>query len=516
MAWWKLGRARQELQKDVAAVRRRESMAPNPHLNSRVRSDGFFSADVGRLLAGWDSYTHSIDYYLESELRQLRARSREAVRRSSYGKRYIRLMRNNIVGPSGVTLQAQSKRMVNGVEQLDSLANTAIEAAWREWCKSHCNYLGGMDFVQMQLLAVATAAQDGEFLFRKRRGAGAGPYGFQLEPIDPELLDISKNTKTGRNGRIRLGVEYDKAGRVIRYHFRERNPDGDYAGGYTNGKHWSIAASEIIHGFLPEWPDQSRGVPWMHAALEDMKHLSKYNESALVKARSTASTMAVLRSDGSEPYTGDEDGDGEHEDATLDQFEAGTIKDIGNRHIESLDSDYPHQMYAPFVKAHLQKAASGLGVSYHSLTNDLEGVNYSSIRAGVLEDREAFKELQNWFIAAFVRPVYEEWLSFALMNGMIRIGRRRLSRSYQDYVPAHFQGRRWAWVDPQKDGAANEMAIQNNLKSRGQIMREQGDDPDSVWQEIAREREMMESLGITPLPAPQQQQDQTQESSDDA
>jgi len=70
-------------------------------------------------------------------------------------------------------------------------------------------------------------------------------------------------------------------------------------------------------------------------------------------------------------------------DITIDQYDAGTIKNIGNRKFVNVDSDYPHQMYSAFVKAHLQGIASGLGISYHALANDLEGVNYSSIRAGV-------------------------------------------------------------------------------------------------------------------------------------
>lgn len=67
-------------------------------------------------------------------------------------------------------------------------------------------------------------------------------------------------------------------------------------------------------------------------------------------------------------------------------------------------------------------------------------------------------------------------------------------------MAAHYQGRRWAWVDPQKDGNANKLAIDNRLKSRSQIMRESGDDPESVWREIQREEQIMEQLGIQPIP----------------
>jgi lambda family phage portal protein len=479
-------------------------MAPNPHrhwapstpakaedyLNIVLRG-GFTSANVNRLLHGWDSTSQTIDYYLQQELRPMRARSRAMVRQNPYGKRFLSTIKANVVGPQGVQVQARSLRL-NG--DLDTPANDAIEAAWRAWGQRHCDYHGRHTWVDLQNLAISCAAQDGEFLFEKRY---TGEHGFQLKIIDPELLDVEKNEKVGK-GEIRLGVEYNADGRRVRYHFRRKTHP--VAGGYDNYEKYTLPASSVIHGFIGEWPDQSRGTPWMHASLERSKHLEKYEEAAIVKARSTAATMAVLRSTEADAYEGDEDyGDG----VTLDQYEAGTIKDIGNRDVVNLDSDYPHQMYGAFVKAHLQGIASGLGISYHSLSNDLEGVNYSSIRAGVLEDREVFKGLQNWFVRSLVQPVYEEWVAMCVMRQVIRIGRVPLAKPVQEYFPAHYQARRWAWVDPQKDGTANQMAIDNLTKSRSAIIREQGDDPESVFREIRAEQDMLDAMGLAPISSQQ-------------
>jgi lambda family phage portal protein len=354
-----------------------------------------------------------------------------------------------------------------------------------------------MTWVDMQNMALASASQDGEYIFRKYT---TGKYGYQLQCIDPELLDVEKNTNT-KNGEIRLGVEYNKVGQVVRYHFRKRERQGTYNAGTVSGETYAISATEILHGFISEWPDQSRGIPWMHAGLETAKHLEKYQESAIVNARSSASVTAYLKSQTGDEYTGSEDGTGEYDDATIDQFDTGTIKDIGDRDIVSVDPNYPHQMYADFVKSHLQNLSSGWGLSYHSLSNNLEGVNYSSIRAGVLEDREIFKGLQNWFVRGFVQPVYEDWILHAWAKQAILIGNTPLSskRHASEYQQAHYQGRRWAWVDPQKDGTANQLAIDSRLKSRSQIMREQGDDPESVWREIARDDQKMAELGIAPI-----------------
>lgn len=477
--------------------------AQNPHRNPAVRSAGFSSGDIARLLNGWETTSNTIDYYLRGELRALRARSRAMVRQNPYGKRFISAIKSNVVGPNGVTVQAQTKRS-NG--ELDTAANDAIEAAFRDWGDRHCDYQGRSTWIDLQNLAISCAGQDGEFIFEKITGKRAGKYGFQLRAIDPELLDVEKNQKTKR-GEIRLGVEYDKLGRAIRYHFRDE-PKNVYTTGYQSGNEFTIEAPRIIHGYINEWPDQSRGVPWMHSSLERSKHLEKYDESAIVNARAGASTMAVLHGDESDGYEGDEDGTGEYAGATLDHYEAGTIKDIGNRQVTQLDPTYPHQMYDSFVKKHLQGIASGLGISYHTLSNDLEGVNYSSIRAGVLDDREIFKGIQNWFIRCLIRPVYEQWVDMAYMSGAIKIGGvAPLSRVVTDYYPAAYQGRRWDWVDPQKDGNANDMAIRNRTTSVSQVIRDKGGDPETLFREIQRERQMMEQLGITPEDVLQMQQE---------
>lgn len=480
MAWWRKNKPSE------VETPKQEMRKQNPFLSPNLRSNGgFFSADVGRLLQGWDTSSSSIDYYLRTELRELRARSRKMVRSNPYGKRFIATLKSNVIGPSGVSIQAQSMIYRRGEgDVLDTAANDAIEKAFKDWGQHHCDYLGKHNWVDMQNMAISCAGQDGEFIFQQET---SGKYGYQLKCIDPELLDVLKNEHYGKN-EIRLGVEYNKKGEVIAYWFREKEINQ-----YDRGKSNRVMAEKIIHGFISEWPDQSRGIPWMHASLERSKHLEKYDEAAIVKARSTAATMAFLQSPpGDDAYEGDE----QYGNDTIDQYEAGSIRDIGDRQVVNVDSAYPHQMYAQFVKSHLQGIASGLGISYHTLANDLEGVNYSSIRAGVLEDREIFKGLQNWFIRSFVQPVYERWLLNAWATKMISVGIKPLNRPIDEYMPAHYQGRRWAWVDPAKDGAFHKMAIDERLKSRSQIMREQGDDPESVWREIQRDQQMMEQLGI--------------------
>lgn len=472
--------------KPAAATR---DYPPSPHLTQK-RS--FFSGDVDRLLNGWTTDNSAIDEYLASDLDNLRARSAELVRLTPHGKKYTKLMKDNLIGPNGVVIQAQSKRRIGRDFELDSLANEAIEKAFKDWCqKDNCDVQGKKSWIGFQNLAASTLPHSGEFLIEMLEGRQYGKYGFQLRFISPAELDITKNELTA-TGEIRLGVEYNDLGRPIQYHFKKVKRLNNV----RKSLEYTVVARNIIHGFVEDWADQSRGIPWMHAGLATAKSLEKYDESVMVAARYGASSALFLSSKGDDTYEGDEDGEGEFQDTTLDNVEAGSIHDIGDRELQEFDPKYPHELYGPFRKSTLQSTSSGWGVSYHSLSNDLEGVNYSSIRSGVIEDRDSFKGLQNWLIEVLIQPVYERFLVNAILNARITIGIRPLQRPVTEYFDAYYQGRRWAWVDPQKDGNANDQSIENKTKSRSEIIRETGRDPESVWNEIEREDKLLKDKGL--------------------
>ena len=489
----------QEVQQVVEPAKKKVAYRKNPFLNPNVKRRSFFSSETERVLSGWTTQSSSIDEWLNHELVIMRARSTEAVHRNPFAKRFQTAVKSNIVGPDGVTVQPQVRIRRDGRDVPDDAANNAITNALKDWAQFHCDRGRKLSFIDFQNLAINHASKDGEFIFRIYEGSSKsyGKYGLQLKKIHPELLDTTKNM-TERNGNeIRLGVEYNSDDIPVFYHFRKRGRSGSLQG----GEPYKVSASQIIHGFINEEADQSRGIPWMHAALERLKHLEKYDETAMVASRVGASKMLLLRSDEGDQYEGDEDEDGEeyHDGSTLTDLNPGEVENIGRMQVESFDPRYPHEMYADFVKATLRSISSGIGVSYHSISNDLEGVNYSSIRAGVLEDREIYRGLQEWFIRSFIHPVISRFIVRAIMNQAILIGNVPLSRPIDSYLNFKYQGRRWAWVDPQKDGSSNDMAIKNRTKSTGDVMREQGNiDPLSTWQEISNEKKIMRDLDILP------------------
>jgi len=162
---------------------------------------------------------------------------------------------------------------------------------------------------------------------------------------------------------------------------------------------------------------------------------------------------------------------------------------------QAVDWNHPNQAFKDFEKAILRGIASGLDVSYNYLANDLEGVNYSSIRAGVLDERDVWRDLQIFLKEHFLDRVFENWLEMALLSG-------NLNLSFKDFNRLNnptWQFRGWEWVDPLKDMQANILAIKAGLKSASDVVSQMGFDYEEVLLQLKREKDLREKLGITTL-----------------
>ena len=454
---------------------------------------GFSAAKSDRLFAGWSTTGESIDTDIKEGLASLRSRSRDQFLNNDFARRYVEMVRSNIVGPKGVVFQSA---VIDNNGTVDRHACDSIEAAFAEWSRpENCDLEESICWKEKQRQAAGTVAIDGELLIRTYIGSSYGKYGFMVQHLDAALLDEQHNLVLPAGGFIRMGIEYDERKRVVAYHLLVNSES--YANSTFNGKRYTrVPASEIIHLFDPIQTGQSRGYPWLSTGLGSLKMLDAYFEAALTAARAGAAKMGFIQSADGASYDGDDtDTDG----SVISDFESGIIEQLPDgMNFQAFDPRYPHEQFDSFTKVFLQRLASGGGVSYSGISGDLEGVNYSSIRAGVLEEREMWKARQEWFIEGYCRPIFDRWLSAALLLGEIKVFGKSLPPDKQEkFSRATWQGRRWAWVDPQKDTNSNVTQIENTLTTVSAVIREQGRDPDEVFQERAKEKARLEELGLT-------------------
>lgn len=465
--------------------------------NSQNHWRSFKAAVESRLTNAWTSTAAPANYDIKRDYKVLIARVRDLVKNNDYVKRYLSMTRSNVVGPNGIIVQSRVPSTQEGGGPIDKEASVQIESSWKEWGRFGTpEVTGRYSWVTLQNQFIAGLMSEGEVIYRKIPGWKGNPFRFALQTIDVMDLPVDYNDDN-RTNPIVMGIELNEWGAPVAFHFQQRKPGRDT---YTrDGRNYlRLPASQIIHAFLPEMVQQTRGVSPMTSAMMRLNMLEGYEEAAVVSARIGASTMGFLtKQDESSKFTGDD----ENADGSLNMgVSPGEFRELpAGMGLEVFDPKTPSDQYADFVKATLRGIASGLGVSYNMLSNDLEGVNFSSIRTGVLEDRELWKCLQNFTIDSFVRPVFEEWVTLSITAGAIKILGQEPTSGPERYMIAAFQGRRWSWVDPFKDAKTAEILLNNRLTSRRNIIQDMGLDPDEVWNDLSDETQLLDEMGIAPV-----------------
>lgn len=432
------------------------------------------AAHVSRLTADWVFGPLSCNEEIRGGIETVRSRARELERNDNLARKYLAMVEANIVG-RGFQL-----RVVDGESVRDRFA---------EWSNS-CDARGALSWADIQRLVVRTAARDGDLFVRFLRGSQY-KGGFALQVLEGDYVDHMRNEALPSGNRVIMGIEVDQLGREVAAYFRDRHPgDGVYT--TTTGRTERISAQDYIHIFRQERPGQVRAVSWMAASMQSMRMLHAYQEAELVAARIGSCKMGFYKIPPGESFGGDgKDGNG----APLTDATPGVFEQMPTGwDFTAFNPQHPTTQYGIFVKDIKRDIAGGLNVAYNNLANDLEGVSFSSIRSGTIEEREQWIVFQDWFARAFLRPVFAEWLRMAALGAVITP-----SEAEQFSGRDVWAGRRWPWVDPQSDIAAKKEEVALGLTTPSMIADERGTDFVAIQKQLANDNAVREGNNLSPI-----------------
>lgn len=457
----------------------------------------FNAATPDRTNQTWSTVNESSNRELRYNLRSLRARSRDLANNNEYGAKFLDMCTQNIVGPDGV-LMIPAGKLARG--KLDTSNNAAIADAWTEWSRRGISTIDGqLSWVDAQRVIVECVARDGDVLIKHIVGPAArNEFGYAIQILEADYLDDLFSLANDPSGAgVFMGVETDASTRVTAYWMTAYNPaDYGYSGAAARKR---IAAEDMLHCFVPRRGGQRRGVPWMSASMSALFQLGEFKDSELIATRAAAGKMGFYtqNGEGAAPMgSDDEDADGN----PIQEVEPGMLEKLPfGWDIKTVDWAHPNVQFDQFVKSCLRGSAAGMGVGYNTLASDLENVNYSSLREGRLEMTDLWRNRQRWFSEWVTQPVYSKWLDMAILSGKVSIPQGRA----EAFRYPTWQGRGWSWVDPQKEADANRTALALGLRTRTDILSEQGKDFVEIITQLASEAEQMIALGLNPdVPLP--------------
>ncbi len=458
----------------------------------------FQAAAINRLTASWTQTTLSADAQARTDLKTLRNRSRELRDNNLYAKRFLSTLKKNVLGQSGMHFRNKAKDpdkfqggdLIPG--KLDLFANKLIADQWWRWGrKENCTVTGKLSFCDVERLILETVAVDGEVLIRKIRRP-ENPFGFALQILESDYIDDDYDTVNPANGNeVRMGVELDKWEKPVAYHLLTYNPNDSYGQRRAEKRRYRLPAEEVMHLALFRRFGQSRGNPWLATAAYALNMLGKYEEAEVTAARASASKMGFLiPNNANTSYTGETDADGNH---SMDA-EPGAIEQLPfGMDLKVLDWNHPNSSYHVFMKTGLRAIASGLDMSYNTLANDMESVNFASGKLGLDDERDAAKAIQYWMIENFHEEIFKEFLLMSITTGAVALPMGKFDK----FNSPEFKGRRWSYVNPQQEVNADISQLRNCLTSHSRILAERNIDRDELFDEIEDDKRAADSRGIT-------------------
>lgn len=439
-----------------------------------------------------------------SELRVLRARSRDAGRNHPVGRSALMRSRTSIVG-TGLVCRPAVDHEALGISAEDAQAyNLQLRQAFERWADdpAECDLETTLDFYGLQGLALLAAMSSGDV--------------FALTPGE---------LRTG--GVNELKLQLIEADRVCNRNDAPDTPDCfdgiQYRGPVPVGC-WvrSVHPGDNIDYRIPSWayyrffdeatgrrrvlqvwndkerPSQPRGVPFLAPVLEPLKQIARLTDAELMASvLSSMLTVFIQRAEES----GGDGGDGE----AIEGTDANGNIALGNGAIVDLAPGEtanpvnplrPNVNFDPFFMAVVKQIGSALEIPRDVLLLQFDA-SYSAARAAMLEAWRMFLTRRWWLVQQFCQPVYALLIDEEVAAGRIRLpgyGDPTRRRAWQ----------RALWTGPAK-GAMDEWKEANAAKTRIEIgvSNEQietaamtGEDRDTVYAQRVREVQQRKRDGV--------------------
>lgn len=439
--------------------------------------------------------TESVNDVVQRDSPKLRAHIRWLEQNHDLARGAIRVLVNNTVGPSGIGVEPQPRR-VDGTIATEYAK--ALREAWFDW-QRHPEVTGRFSWAKAQRMLARAWFRDGEAFAQELTGpvpflnhGTQVPYSLELLEADMFPLEFNDTAKG-----VRQSVERDAWGRPRAFWAYRSDPtDGLRLPTASDLKR--IPADRVMQIATFDRIGQVRGVSEFASVLLRLDDIKDYEESERIAAKIAARLTAFVKKGSPDMYdpqrdTIERDSSGNILPREM-RLEAGTIIDslgIGED-IGMVETNRPNPNLVTFRQGQLRAVAAGVGASYSSLSRDYNGT-WSAQRQELVEQWVHYATLTDEFTGMFVRPVWESFVWTADVAGVVPIPSDVQPQLADD---ALFVGQSMPWIDPIKEASAWSALVRSGFASEVEVMRKRGVNPRDVLEQIAEWRREVREHGL--------------------
>ena len=314
---------------------------------------GFEAGLANRRLKGFQPSRAHLNTLIAAAGADITARARYLIRNNGYAANAIESWAGNVVGA--------------GIKPSSLIADAGLKASvqklWLEWT-DEADADGFTDFYGLQRRAAREVFIAGEvfFRFRPRRPEDGLVVPLQLQMLPSEMLPLTRNEVLAGGNVIRQGIEFDRIGRRVAYHFLRRHPGDVTDPGRGRARRCVFRPSEIIHVIDPVDAGQLRGVSKFAPAIVKLFLLDQYDDAELDRKKVAAMHALFITTPApAEPFDVAES-TGEDGERTMDLQPGQIVMLEPGEQVQTSDPANSGATYEPFQYRTLLQVSAALGI----------------------------------------------------------------------------------------------------------------------------------------------------------
>lgn len=429
-----------------------------------------------RSTIGWFSTLSDPIDDIERNVETLRERSRDLYMGAPIASGAFKTIVTNVVGYE-LALNSKIDGNFLGLspEEVDKL-ETQIEREFNFWAESkNCDANRMCDFGQLQQLAMLSMLISGDCFsllpMKKRPGA---IYELTVKLIEADRV-CNPGIDTFHDEKIINGVEIDTTGEVIAYYIADKHPNSSLT--VQNSwrrieKYGNLSGrTNVIHLVELERPEQRRGVPLLSPVIESLKQIDRYTDAEIMAAviNGMYSLFVTTEAEKQGEFGGGfgEQFENEDEDDSKINVGNGSVNFLREgEKIQESNPGRPNVNFDGFVTAIFRQIGVALELPYEVLMKHFTS-SYSASRGALLEAWKMFKKRRIWLAKNFCQPIYEEWLTEAVLKGRIHApGFFTDPLIKKTYCKAEWNGPTQGQLDPKKEVEAAILRVESGFSTR--------------------------------------------------
>jgi lambda family phage portal protein len=453
-----------------------------------ARLRGYKAADMSKNKTPWlHASDRSADAEIVPSLPTLRNRSRAARRDDSIATGVFGAFTTNVVG-TGRTPQAT---IVLPDGRPASEKNKAVEAVWWERCDHLSPADGGLAHAQRQALLFGKRLEDGDVLERAVKRTPDEPV--WIETVEGQRLRTPAGAlPRDPKGRIVNGVEKDRFGVVVAYWVCKHDPGNteshdtvgtipDASISLSNFDRVPVGPGVLFSRRAVTRPGQSRGVPLLHACLQDVHDLDLLFVAALKRTQMAACLALFIKStvEGADliELTAEDYG------YQLDQkITPGMIfRLMPGEDVTTVAPNLPFADLGPLFMLAARRIGAAVGLSPQTVLRMWDGTTYSGARTIQLDDRNTYRCEGYDFDAQVLAWEWRVVLEDALLRGDPRLVAAGVT--LEDLAHVEWIGDGEPWIDPMVEAQSTQLMLQLRLTTYQRECARQGLD----WRKTIRD-----------------------------